>query len=318
MIVDRVVYGYDICKGYPDAPADLIKVMRMQRQYKQREMDASFLHRFPDSPDDEEQGIARQTIEAASLSFADARQSVIGGLRATLNYLFDKFNLPKEGGIDVGSGSTGGMVEDLLPISDDQRRTWVQIDANPAAVAENQRRHPQSNIFPGSYHKLGLNGTQSIITGLSCLDSTAFMEVAVASIRDALKKGGYFLHLQDVKPGWSPPFQEVVLRKQKLPVKVEVAEEQSSLAHHIFPHNIMVYHCNGELVSVMELFRGRLERAIKTVGGLEVVESDWITAVHHNIADPKQARFYGSGYNMQSSNPTNQIVSTIATLARRV
>ena len=111
----------------------------------------------PANIEEELAGIRAQKIQTASSIFEKNRVPVRGALRAIVGYAFDEFNLPKSGGVDIGSGATGEMVEELLPRSVTQS-SWVQLEANPSAVKENQRRHPNSRIVEGSYLNMGVSG----------------------------------------------------------------------------------------------------------------------------------------------------------------
>lgn len=317
MNFERRINGYDICSGDPGIPIDLVKLMQLQGSFKKMSMGEEFVKRVPPTPEIEEKHMRLQDINQASLHFEKFRNPVRNALQAIVSSVFEKYNLPLEGGIDIGCGATGEMVEKLLPTDAGQRATWTQIDVNPSAVAENKRRHPLSNIQPGSYLNIGVTDYYPIITGLSSLDSTAFVERAVQQVRDALKKGGIFLHIQDVKPGWAAPFQEVVSMGEKFPYVVEVVpndDESKAEEHEVFPHNIHMYHTGIGPLSVIDLFRSHLAKAIKNTEGLILLESDWVTAIG-KVDDSSNACFYSSGFNCGSSNPSVQVASTVVTVA---
>ena len=314
------VGNYDVCQGYPDVPTDLIELQRLQGGFEMAVMGEEYIQRMPQSAEYEEEGIAAQDVAQASVPLEDFRMPVRSALRAILYSIFERYNLPKAPGLDVGCGATGGMVEKLLPLDSNTKTRWTQMDVNPSAVKENQRRHPQSRIQRGSYLNLGTADAYSLITGLSSLDSTAFIKRAIQQIRDALVQGGFFLHFQEIQPGWIAPVQEMMAMGENFPYKVEVIPPNKldwSPQHRIFPHNVILYHTQrGEILSNMELFRRYLARTIRATAGMELLENDWFTAIGPS-GGPSNAFFYNSGFRFRSSNPNVQIASGIITLARK-
>lgn len=215
-------------------------------------------------------GIRAQNIKTASSVFERNRVPVRGALRAIVGYAFDKFNLPKSGGVDIGSGATGEMVEELLPQSV-TRSSWVQLEANPSAVSENQRRHPNSRIVEGSYLNMGVSGLD-IVTGLSSLDATCFLDQAIEQVRSALKEGGYLLHVQDVRPGKGFGLREMAHMGHKPPFNAEIPKDVDD------PLTYFTDRQKQKAVSVGELFRRNLGRTIENNSGMELLFNRWVTA----------------------------------------
>ncbi|MBI5414716.1 hypothetical protein HZA38_04340 [Candidatus Peregrinibacteria bacterium] len=256
-------------------------------------------------------------IILASLSFENFRTPLRHALRAIVRFIFDKHHLPLEEGIDIGCGATGEMVEQLLPVTQSQRSTWTQIDLNPSAVIENRSRHPSSHIEIGSYLHMDTSRCSHIVTGLSSLDTTAFVDRAVQQVATRLYGGGFLVHVQDMLPGWSVSLKEVLSRGEPFPYTVEIVPPKTKQENKVFPHNIQMYHTRNGVVSVMELFRDRLAKVIEQTGELKLLESEWFTAIGE-VADPAQAYFYNSGFRYRSSNPSVQIASVVVTIAKKV
>jgi len=319
MITEAKGLGYTICKGYPDRDIDVVGGRYRAGFYNKGQIDESLRDCMPGSFAFEEQGIADQRIDKVSLPFGEHRKPVIDALRAIIGYQIFNHNIPTSAGLDIGCGSLGSMVEDLMPIRESDKLTWTQIDVNQDAVEENRRRHPFSNISKGSYLNLGLRDCLPLVTGLSSLDSTAFIDRAVQQVRDALVEGGFFLHVQDVGPCIWGPFQEMVSMGEKFPYNVEMnpsmcpngqIDESDAL------HNIAMYHSKEGVLSVVELFRRRIGRAISSTPGMKLLENDWFTAIGLSKSR-EDACFYNSGYLDQSSNPNLQVVSAVVTLAKK-
>lgn len=299
---------YDFYVG--DSPyRDMLCFMR-QHDMLQR-ADISPL-KMPDTPEAEIEGIAKQDITASSI-FERTRMSVRDGLKAIVSHIFDRFDLPKDKGLDIGCGATGEMVEELLPNTVD-KNSWMQIDANPSAVRENRNRHPAAKVQQGSY--LHMDGVRNlnIVTGLSSLDATCFIDKAIDQIRRALKKGGYLLHIQDVRPGINYGMREAEYMGLEPPYEIEV----------IKGHNEpLTYWLQQEYVNVGELFRRRLGRAIENNTGMELVFNKWVNA--RRFLDSGPARWYFLNILLQApyfppETPPIPIedVSAVVTVARRI
>ncbi|MBI5414136.1 hypothetical protein HZA38_01325 [Candidatus Peregrinibacteria bacterium] len=62
MICEGHIGAYDICRGDPDIPVDLIKLQFANGDFQQREMGAEYIHHLPQTFEAEEGGIMRQDI----------------------------------------------------------------------------------------------------------------------------------------------------------------------------------------------------------------------------------------------------------------
>lgn len=269
------------------------------------------------SPQDiaeEESGIRLQEISSASSHLERTRQPIRGSLRRILKYAFDRFDLPKSGGVDIGSGATGEMVEELLP-DVCAKSTWAQIDVNQYAVDANKLRHPYSTIMQCSYHNIGIKNLP-IVTGLSSLDATSFVDDAIEEIRSSLADGGYLLHVQDVRPGRGYGMREMKERGIDPPYEVEfIAGTDNPLTY--FDAN------SGDILDVGELFRNNLGRAIQNNEGMELCMNDWVT-VRRDLKTPPALWYFmnmllkADPYFDPGDNGPIEDVSAIVTVARRV
>lgn len=268
----------------------------------------------PGSIDEEERGIAAQSIQSASLSFERNRSQVREALTAVLSRIFKDFELPVSYGADLGSGATGAMVEELLaPIID--KKSWIQIDANPAAVRENKRRHPESRILQGSYLRLEetlhLRDTLNIVTGLSSFDSTHFIEQAVRQAIIALKPGGYFVHMQDVRPGIGAGLREMEAMGFRAPYRVDMLKSNVGILEpitYILP--------DGRRMSVGELFRRNLGRAIEKQPDAELLFNNWVTS-RRELPQGTPGKAYFQNILLSGFPQPIEEVSAVITVARK-
>lgn len=232
----------------------------------------------PSKPDDmrcEVEALKQLDVRVASMGFDMTRRKSIDALRAIARLVFQKFKFPQGNGMDIGSGATGFMVEDLLTGLID-KKDWVQTDIHPEAVRKNRRSHPDSTILQGSYLNLEedfhLKDTMDIITGLSSLDATHFIERAMGQVRATLKVGGMFLHIQDVRPGLGSGIRELGMMESRVPLTVY------SMTRPPDRLDVLAYRTSEGVCSSGELFRRNLGRAIENTTGLELVSNSWVSA----------------------------------------
>ncbi|MCX6733851.1 MAG: hypothetical protein NTX63_03475 [Candidatus Peregrinibacteria bacterium] len=303
--------GYEIASGAKalhDVPQICIDIGQLTRA-------SVAVERYPRDAREEEMDIARQRISVASLTFENNRLKVEQALQGIACSVFDRYDLPRSGGIDIGSGATGAMVHQFLkPLID--RSTWSEIDVNPQAVAENKRRHPNAKVFAGSYLHLDqtreLPAQTNIVTGLSSLDATQFVPQALGEIRKKLQIGGFLLHIQDVRPGLGTPIRELQHMGVASPFRAYALRSNANI------EEPLVYQTPEGLLSVGELFRRNLGRLIEQQHGLRLLVSDWFLALRR-APDPSQG---GSAYYMNVHlrgipDPIDE-VSVVVTLAQRV
>lgn len=275
----------------------------------------------PSSPDDEARGISEQNIINASLLFGRTRSKVRDALRAIVGFAFDRFQIPTSGGVDIGSGATGEMVEELLP-QNINRSSWVQLEVNPSAVNENRRRHPGSTIVQGSYlHNIGEN--LNVVSSLSSLDATVFLDHAIERVRRALSRGGYLISVQDVRPGIGFGFRE--MKHQGCTPPYDVASLPTGLNGGLDPF-VYLNPLTGQLTNVGECFRRGLGRALDDNKGMDVLMNEWVT-VQRPVRDFSRWYFMNVLLTVdRSQTPTGcflhetmpmEDVSAVVTVARR-
>lgn len=237
----------------------------------------------PKNTDEDEHGQDVQNANITSGLFEFHRRGVRPLFRTLMADVFGRHDIEKEGGIDIGSGATGEMVNEWLPLDAGQRATWTETDINRQAVDLNSGRHPGgSTVKVASMYDLdkdlGLQGKKvPVVTGLSSLDAPGFLERAVAGVRDVLAGGGYLVHVQDVRPGLHMGTDQLQHEGRSGPYEIALAKPLGNLPQVINPH--VYFKSNGvTLESSVELFRRRLGRAITATEGLELVRNDWAVA----------------------------------------
>ena len=85
------------------------------------------------SYEQEERGLSVEDPSFASAIFENNRRDIRDSLRAIISFIIKKFDVPTDNGLDLGSGATGEMVEQLLPLNACSRRGWTQLDVNPSS-----------------------------------------------------------------------------------------------------------------------------------------------------------------------------------------
>jgi ubiquinone/menaquinone biosynthesis C-methylase UbiE len=246
-------------------------------------------------------------------AYAEVRNYTRASLIAILKLIFKKYSLPLGNGLDVGSGGSGEMVENLLsPII--SKPSWTQTDVNMLCLARNVHQHPDSRIEYASYLNLrdDLPGeTFDIVTGLSALDNTVHIERAISEIRQVLVEGGYLLHVQDVLPAQEIAQKELLDNGIPLPHVVKKSVLAPVIASFLVPEE--------GFVSTQELFRRQIGRVIENNPDLELIMNDHITCVSGFSPRP----FYASsGVFVQQRLPILSLrknhTSAIVTLAKAV
>lgn len=202
------------------------------------------------------------------------------------------------------------MVADFIP--QNSRPLFVQVETSSEAVGINKAAHSDLVIVQGSYLHLAQNGirNQSVITGLSSLDATQHMELALAQIRDALMTGGYLLHVQDTRPGFNSVEQQLEKEGAHQPYNAEVLKQS--------PTNNVALRLETPRgrVDVIELFRRRLGDVINGTDGMELLFNEWVTA--SASTQEKMSRFYDYGIVVGGADRSNEnIASAVVTVARK-
>ena len=275
------------------------------------------LERILSTPADyreEEKGISKFNPSVESPQFDRNRTHFREAIRAAMKHYFTEYKLPTENGLDFGCGATGTMVHGFLD-KIINKNTWTEADVNPASVAQNKAIHPESRIYTASYHDvsaLGLDGNLDIVTGLSTLDATQFIPHAIGQIRQALRSGGYILHIQDVRPGQSAGIREIRAMGQELPCHCLIVKNSNH------SQDFMAFQTPEGPLSSGELFRRQMSRAFKEDGGYEVLANDWVRSGKE--IPGKVSRIYYQNIDLQyikSEQPATHEAYVIVSLARK-
>lgn len=179
-------------------------------------------------------------------------------LRAIIRQVFEQFKLPKNNIIEFGSGATGYFYSKLKP---PEITNWLQIEINKNAIKENLRRNPGIKIQQGSYYDIK-HKEIDMICGLSSFDTAIFMEKALNQVANSLKKGGYFLHIQDVRPG---------LNTVNAYIKKNTKESATTTFELSEPDSIIGLNIGNKIVPTTTLFREYIVEEIKKNLNLELV-----------------------------------------------
>ncbi len=283
---------------------------------------------FPSSVEEEEAGIASQDPAKSSAHFTQTRSQVRDGLRAIVEHSIDKFGIPMEKGLDVGCGASAEMVSELMKNKITDLSQWIQIDVNRNTVREARRSSGhRTDVRMASYLHLDRDLPDmkfDTVSGLSSLDATCFIETAVEQIRQALNDGGFLFHVQDVRPGMVHVYQELAREGVAQGVDGYKALIDGRLAG---PSGTLQTGCQSVFfvqtpegwVSVSEMFRRNLGRALADNGGFEILFNDWITARKRVQAGAKMARLYHMNA-LLGVDPRyigNDAISAAVTVARK-
>lgn len=296
--------GYQMEVG--KEPADILPMLRRSGTIAPATFEVYYV---PPTLEEEEQGISRQDIMNASSHFERNRGQVRQALRAIVGWVFDEFNLPSKNVVDFGSGATGEMMHQLLKGKVDPI-TCAEVELNLKAVEENKRRHPQAVIYQGSYHNvqaLGLHSNLDMVTGLSSLDATQFVAHAVEQMSSTLKPDGWFFHVQDVRPGAGAGYREM----QSMGIKQQPYDVEAFRSTDL----VLTYKTPEGFLSVGELFRRNLERAVQADPTLDLVLSDWVVA-KRRLSLQELGRVYYLNSLLTVAAPVEE-ASMVVTLARK-
>jgi hypothetical protein len=236
----------------------------------------------PQSMEEEERITACQDHVIASGCFERTRIPFRPMLRKILEGIFDELHIGKRNGVDIGSGMTGEMVHQLLPLTEEERATWTECEINPGSAEALRQRYPDSKIIRGSYLRLreSLGRTEGIdtISGLSSLDATNHLEEAIKEIRESLSVGGFLVHMQDVRPGVNHPINVLNSAGYRRPYQCVIGVDGPPLLPGMVP-NPHGYIIQGEAISSAELFRQALGETVKNTKGLRLLFNRWVYAV---------------------------------------
>jgi hypothetical protein len=222
-----------------------------------------------DEPDEIRRYYSALPIEK-TLVFDENRQKFKDLLRQISCFLFDNYGLPRNGIIEVGAGATGFFWAEMRP---EGVTNWLQTEISPRQVLENRRRNPEAAVEEGSYLELGYRDVP-LICGLSSLDTAGFhMGRAMDQIGKALGEDGWFLHIQDVRPGDLTASAYVKKKCGRLPRESYAVEDPKR------GNVVLGFDLNGERITTVELFRRYIGEGIDEEPSLRPVLNHYVTIV---------------------------------------
>jgi len=100
--------------------------------------------------------------------------------------------------LEVGAGS-GYVYHALLPTK--LRKKWCQLELNSSLSGSAKHAHPNANIVCGCAYEIPFEDeTFDVIFGYSGYSQINFLQIALEEAKRCLKKGGKFIHIQDLGP----------------------------------------------------------------------------------------------------------------------
>jgi hypothetical protein len=141
-------------------------------------------------------------------NFGENRAKVETSLQKLVRILWQEFNLPTENITEYGPGYTQYFDRVLRP-KHVERFRQVELNKNLVRVMEERerkererlgKRYKPAEIVFGSYNNIPYRNL-SMIVGLSSFDTAGDLPHAIDQVMQALRKGGIFFHVQDVRPG---------------------------------------------------------------------------------------------------------------------
>lgn len=198
---------------------------------------------------------------AATTAFEKNRGKVKDSLAKLVAFVWDNYCLPRDGIVEYGSGATGYFYAELRPRD---VKNWLQVEINPNAIAENLRRNPTAQIVEGSYYSIPYTMVP-MVTGLSSFDTASDMPRAIDQVVNALAPGGFFLQIQDVRPG----IHCVTSHLQALGKSPESSFELNE--------KVIGFLVDGKPVTLVDIFKDAIGSAIANNPDMEIVTNDYHT-----------------------------------------
>jgi len=275
----------------------------------------------------EEASISQFPLEVAYENYENTRKKIRSLLQVIVRQIFrqapDLLQAGQNPILDIGSGMTGEMVRHLLP--DSLKPNCLQIDINEKALQALQEDDPSLRVAKGSYHSIGIKNHFGLVTGLSSLDNTGFINNALEQIRSSLISGGYLVHVQDVTPGIIYPIQALLEMGETFPITGYINRSIASTFNQFTnKDDILAFETNEGPLTSTELFRRRFETAIENTDGFELLLNSWFTAIKYkNPNDPPHMNgfIYDGGLEVNfptdDNNPLDSSVSAVVTIARK-
>lgn len=188
-------------------------------------------------------------------------------LQRLVSYLWDKFNLPIEGVVEYSVGSSGYFGEILRPTNVPR---WLQVETNPQAMGENRRLHPEALVEYGYFMQLDKRDL-SMIVGLSAWDKTLDLVGAITQAANGLQDGGYFMHIQDVRPELRVIMHYLDRALSTSPSHMLVDQDREGNA------TAFGFVVDGQIRTLPDLLKDAMEVAINSHKNLELILSSYLT-----------------------------------------
>jgi len=237
---------------------------------------------------------------AATTEFERNRGRVNESLAKLVAFLWDHYSLPRDGIIEYGSGATGYFYAELRP---KDVKNWLQVEINSNAIAENLRRNPTAQIVEGSYYNIPYTMVP-MIAGLSSFDTASDMPRAIDQVVNALASGGFFLQIQDVRPG----IHCVTSHLHALGKFPESAFEING--------TVMGFLVDGKPVTLVDIFKASIGTAICNNPNIELV-----TNHYHTLSEKREVGYEAYFLNLHLFDPTSPAkrrdTTFLVTLARK-
>ncbi|MBI1970824.1 class I SAM-dependent methyltransferase [Candidatus Woesearchaeota archaeon] len=263
---------------------------------------------FVQTPAPSEAAFFRNQGIEATTSFERNRKRVETSLIKLVRFVWSHYNLPRRRVVEYGSGATGYFDAVLRPR---EVQEWLQVETNPLAIAENRRRNPAAQVVEGTYYDIPYRD-EELIVGLSSFDTASNLSAAIHQVAGALRPGGYFLHVQDVRPGVH--FQREYLKKAGIPLPTKMFEAGKG--------NPIGYIINGQPSSSTDIFQDAMGAAIHEHHDLELLTNRYHTLVEFQPGDVRQEVYFLNLY-LELGLPPNapqrlRETTMIVTLAQKV
>ena len=200
--------------------------------------------------------------------FERNREKFRSSLQLLTAFLWEHFGLPTKDIVEYGSGATGYFDAVLRP---EQVQPWLQVEINPAARAENKRRNPNANVVEGSYNHIEYRHVPMIV-GLSSFDTADDMPHAIDQVVQALSPGGFFFHVQDVRPGVYCAASHV---KRKTGSFADVFYE--------YDNQVFGMEIAGVRRTLVNVFQEAIGEALHAQTSLEVLANDYVTLTESSV-----------------------------------
>lgn len=222
---------------------------------------------FVKSEGDEESFFRNQPIEA-TLVFERNRLRVLPSLRRIVDHLWKRYALPTKGIVEYGSGAAGFFDAVLRP---DYVPHWTQVEVNPKAREENKKRNLDAVLEEGFFGRIDKKEL-SMVLGLTAWDKTRDFPNAMGQVANALKPEGYFLHIQDARPGL-----ECVRSYLEKTIACEPTHGWSVQVPGQDHKEVFGLLVNGQRRTLPDIFKDAIQQAIKSQTNLDLVVNAYLT-----------------------------------------